>query len=220
VRNAQDTYLQHIKHNMSIIDRIVAFLAPYECLGCTMEGYLLCPACIQQLPPAPPLPRPNLVAAIFTGTVYGGTAKELVARLKFSGAQAAVRPITDRLLPLLPAEDDILIMPVPTAVRRVRSRGYDQARLIARELSRRSGLAYENCLVRDGHTHQVGASREQRLRQLAGAFRVKDPRSVRGRRILLVDDVMTTGATMERAALVLRKAGADRVSAMVFARVP
>ena len=218
--NAQGTYLQHIKHNMSIIDRILSVLAPYECLNCSIEGDLLCSGCIQQLTPAPRYSPEGHISAAFAGTTYDGIAKELIARLKFSGAQAAVRPMADRLLPLLPASNDVIIVPVPTAVRRVRSRGYDQARLIARELSRRSGLPSMQCLVRQGHTHQVGASRQQRLSQLADAFRVRDKKLVRGRKILLIDDVMTTGATMESAARTLNTAGASQIYAMVFACVP
>jgi ComF family protein len=141
-------------------------------------------------------------------------AKELVGRLKFYGAQAAAKQMTARLLPVLPAE--ALIVPVPTANKRVRGRGYDQAKLLARELSRQSRLPYLDCLVRSGHTHQVGSSRQQRQQQLRGAFRIIDPAKIRGCCILLVDDVVTTGATLEAAAQTLGIAGADRIEAAVF----
>jgi ComF family protein len=122
------------------------------------------------------------------------------------------------LSPLLPAEPDVMVVPVPTATSRVRGRGYDQAKLLARELSRQARLPYLDCLVRSGHTHQVGASRYQRLSQLEGAFRLKDSKKVRGTRILLIDDVMTTGATLETAAGLLKAGGAGQVAAMVFAQ--
>ena len=219
---------------MSIIDQLLSVFAPYECLGCSAEGSLLCTACTQQLPTLPQrcyrclrlsagsltcpgcAPASNL-QRVMAGAAYSGAAKELVASLKFAGAQAAARRMAPRLSQLLEANEGLLV-PVPTATNRVRGRGYDQAKLLARELSRRSRLPYLDCLARSGHTHQVGASRRQRLSQLDGAFRVSDPKRVRGARILLVDDVITTGATLEAAARALQLHGAGRIAAIVFAQ--
>lgn len=231
MRNFSGTYLQHIKHNMSFIDRLLTVLTPYECLGCTAEGDLLCAACIQQLTGLPErcyrclLPSPDALTCpacrpasplyrVRAGSAYSDAAKELVARLKFSGARASARLMAARLVSFV--DTDSMIVPVPTATSRVRSRGYDQAKLLGRELSRQARLPYLDCLVRAGQTHQVGASRQQRLRQLSNAFRVGTSGKVCGRRILLVDDVVTTGATLESAALVLRAAGASRIEAAVF----
>ena len=231
--NATGTYLQHIKHNMRIIDQLLTILTPYECLGCSNEGNLLCTACIQQLTPIPERCYRCLIASpdAFTcpnctalsllyrlraASPYSGIAKELVGRLKFSGAQAAAERMALCLRSLLESEGKLLIMPVPTASSRVRTRGYDQAKLLARELSRQTRLPYLDGIARSGHTHQVGASRERRKQQLHGAFRVTTPRKIQARHILLVDDVITTGATLEAAAKVLRASGAAQVEAVVF----
>jgi ComF family protein len=106
---------------------------------------------------------------------------------------------------------------VPTATSRVRRRGYDQAELLARQLAQDLKLPYASLLIRDGQSRQVGATRQARLAQLTHAFRIPKhfPQNVS---ILLVDDVVTTGATIETAARILRAAGAKSVSAAVFAQ--
>ena len=109
-------------------------------------------------------------------------------------------------------------MPVPTATGRARQRGYDQAKLLAHELSGQIRLPYLDCLVRSGQTHQHGLSRHDSLTQLKSAYRVKRSNRVTGAHIILVDDVVTTGATLEAAAAVLQATGASRVDAVVFAQ--
>ncbi len=142
--------------------------------------------------------------------------------MKFSGARGAAKVMAAHLSPMIGAEaGNMIIVPVPTAASRVRGRGYDQAKLLARELSRQTRLSYVECLVRSGHSRQVGTSRQQRLRQMHGVFRVRDAGksySLHKRYVLLIDDVMTTGATLEAAAKALKAHGAGRVSATVFAR--
>jgi ComF family protein len=148
--------------------------------------------------------------------VYEGLAKDLIWQLKFQGARAAARQMACHMPS--PHEPVDYIVPVPTATSRVRRRGYDQAKLLARELAKRDQLVLLDCLSRSGQAHQVGASRRERLRQLQAAFRVRSAPLIKGRRIMLVDDVVTTGATLEAAATVLRAAGAKSVDAMVFAQ--
>jgi ComF family protein len=154
---------------------------------------------------------------VTVGTNYEALAKELVWRLKFSGAQAAASEIAGHLATIYVGDANVLVVPVPTSSQRVRQRGYDQANLLAKELSQRLGRRYLPCLTRVGQKHQVGASRSQRLAQLSGAFRV-NATIVDGAHILLVDDVLTTGATLQAAARVLKAAGAKRVEAIVFAQ--
>jgi ComF family protein len=184
-----------------------------------MEGSILCKPCLNSLPPVSPkqLPNPNL-EIVQSATAYGSIAKDLIWKLKSSGAQEAAKIMSSRMLKLLPSTRNCLIVPVPTASSRVRRRGYDQARLIAKELSRQSRLPYLNCLIRQGQAHQVGAGREQRLGQLTNAFRVKYSPLTNNAHIILIDDVVTTGATLESAAKLLKQAGAAQVEAITFAR--
>jgi ComF family protein len=151
-------------------------------------------------------------------TFYKGLAKNLVWQLKFQGAQAAAREIAEQLFRFLPQGEDFVIVPVPTATSRIRRRGYDQATLIARYLARSSGLPYSATLRRRGQHHQLGSSRTQRITQLQGAYRSVRPERVAHKHVVLIDDVLTTGATLEAAAKVIKAAGAKRISALVFAR--
>lgn len=220
---------------MSIIDRLLTLLAPYECLGCPAEGSLLCVPCRRRLPALPgrcyrclrPSPGGLTCAGCGDGrgglyrvlarTAYAGNAKGLVSGLKFSGTRMAAKIMAECMVPLLPVDAyGAVIVPVPTAASRVRGRGYDQAKLLARELSRQTHLPYLDCLARGGRTRQVGMSRRQRLSQLEGAFRVSVPGVIRGKDLLLIDDVVTTGATLEAAAVSLRTSGAGRIGAVVF----
>jgi ComF family protein len=113
------------------------------------------------------------------------------------------------------------IVPVPLHWRRRLARGYNQAERIARPLARQLGLPCVPALTRRRATPpQSLLGREERLANLRMAFRVPAPRRVRGLHILLVDDVATTGATLEAAAAALKKAGAVAVTALVAGRTP
>lgn len=218
-----------------ILDTLLAQLAPHECLGCSAEGSLLCLECQQGLSSLPErcyrckaLSAANrtcstcrnhsVLYAVHARTVYDGAAKDLVWQLKFQGAQAAARHMAAMLAALAPTGEDIIFVPVPTATSRMRRRGYDQATLLARALARHTKTPYATALRRLGQHHQVGASRQQRITQLQSAYRCVRPSAVEGRHVVLIDDVLTTGATLEAAAKVIKAAGAKRVSGLVFAQ--
>jgi len=113
-----------------------------------------------------------------------------------------------------------LLVPVPLHLRRLRWRGFNQALLLTRPLAQRCGARLDPfVLARTRPTSpQVGLDEAARRRNIAGAFAVRDPAVVRRRSVLLIDDVYTTGATVEECARVLRRAGASRVDVLVLAR--
>ena len=154
---------------------------------------------------------------VYAVTSYDGLAKEVLHRLKFERARAAADDIAGILATRCTGAKQTFVTHVPTADKRVRQRGYDQAALIAQALARRLDLPYSPLLARIGDERQLGQQRTVRTEQLQGAFRPLHTTSLPKAHILLVDDVLTTGATCEAAARTLRAAGASRVSAAVFA---
>jgi ComF family protein len=221
---------------MNLLEALIAKIAPHACLACSTEGTLLCaacsgllaaiqPRCFRCLQPSPDyltcpacLSTSNL-HSVGVATVYSDVAKSLVWKLKLAGAQSAATIMAKHMAVLgKNSAPNTLIVPVPTATSRVRQRGYDQAKLLARELSRQTGLPYGHCLARHGQAHQHGLDRQQRLTQLSTAFRVRRASLIKNRHVILVDDVTTTGATLEAAAAVLQQAGATRIEAVVFAQ--
>lgn len=224
---------------MHMLERVIRVFAPHTCLGCGIEeDLLLCEGCQEAIPPVPSrcylcgattdqyatcrecaLKTPLEHVIVFAG--YQGLTKKLVRQTKYERARAGAAEMAALLIrgtALQDVADDIVLVPVPTATSRVRARGYDQAVLLSTELARRLERLQKRFLSRVGQAHQVGANRNERKRQLQGAFRAVQAELVKGRHILLVDDVLTTGATLETAARVLLRAGAVRVDAVVFAQ--
>jgi ComF family protein len=216
---------------MKIIEHILGTIAPHECLGCKAEGAALCFDCRTVLPSV--VPRcyrcqqsqvefrtcascqfSSALYSVRPMTVYEGLAKGLIWQLKFERLRAGAETVAETLA-TLPYDPDEILVPVPTATSRVRQRGYDQAAVIARELARHTGLEHSRLLSRLGQQRQVGKSRQQRKSQMKELFLPTG--NVTNKRIVLVDDVITTGATLEACAGILKKAGAKQVRAVVFA---
>lgn len=221
---------------MNPIEIIISALAPHICAGCGLEGTPFCMKCAIETYTVPTSrcyrcarPSPEFqtcpdcrsaspLGCLWTCSVYEGEAKELVKLLKFKRVKAAAQNIAlwmDRCLPAL--DTTTLISAVPTVNNRVRARGYDQARLIAKSLAKSRRLPYSDTLLRQKNTRQVGASRHERFAQLKDVFEVRQHRLIQNRSILLIDDVLTTGATLESAATTLLDKGAGRIDAAVFA---
>ena len=191
-----------------------------RCAGCARvlgTAALRCGECLR---------APAAFARCITVADYASPWRELIARFKFRQQVELAGALAGALVRAVaaaaePAPDWVL--PVPLSRERLRERGFNQAWEIARRVARRRHWRASATLlqrVRDT-AHQIGMTREQRERNLRDAFWVDDRFGrLAGRHVALVDDVLTTGATAEAAALALRRAGADSVALWVIARTP
>ena len=223
---------------MSIIDSLLDVLAPHICVGCGTESSVMCFSCVDNLGVLPSVcyacgkatsankPCAYCVSSlrpkhVWMATAYDKIAKKAVWALKLEQKRSAAAVLAGCISDALPYFAEApLITYVPTAPGHRRSRGFDHAQLLAKELARMRGWNYATALQRSGEIHQRGASREQRIRQLKGVFRAVNSPLFMGKHILLVDDVVTTGSTLNECTKILIKAGAAQVDAVVFARTP
>ncbi|MDM0115057.1 ComF family protein [Variovorax sp. J22R133] len=202
-----------------VCDACVARFAPpvSRCRTCALpvpEGAERCGECTTGPPP---------LDACVASCSYVWPWPERVARFKFRGEAGWAKPFSTLMRsapwaePALDAAQRVL--PMPLGPRRLRERGFNQALELARRLA--SDKTDASLLLRTRDTPaQSGLSRAERLTNLAGAFALDPMRAgaIRGERVVLVDDVMTSGASLFAAARVLREAGATHIAAIVFAR--
>lgn len=151
---------------------------------------------------------------------YDGVLRELIHLYKYGKVATLARPLSGLLLAALPREERFDgMVPVPLHWRRRWQRGFNQSALLARDLSRRCGIPVMHALRRLRWTGaQAGLSNHARRRNVTAAFGCARPARVAGKRLLLIDDVMTTGSTAAACALALKRAGAARVALLTIAR--
>jgi predicted amidophosphoribosyltransferase len=201
---------------------IAALLAPPLCWSCgahAPRGRALCRDCRRVLVFLPREPVALAGVRVWAPVAYEGTARDLVRALKFRGALALAREMA--AIAVASAPDGLLrgsLVPVPLHPVRLRRRGFNQAAVLAGAIAERTALAPADCLRRRGPAPpQVGRGRGARLAGPGGSIAGRWPVPPVA---LLVDDVVTTGATLAACAIALREAGATEVSAIAFARTP
>ena len=191
---------------------LLDLVLPRECTGCGEPGRLLCRGCARVLDAAPfvhrPTPAPAGLPRLTATTVYDGVVRRLLLAHKEQGRTGLTAPL-GRALAVAAAlhGPGVLLVPVPSSPAAVRARGHDHARRLAREAARRLELRWAP-LLRQARPVQdsAGLSAPARAANLAGALVA--PASLRGVEVLVVDDLVTTGATLAEAARALAAAGA------------
>lgn len=152
---------------------------------------------------------------------YEGALRELIHLFKYRRMKPLARALSAYLVSALPRDQKFdVVVPMPLYWRRKWRRGFNQSELLARRIAQSCGIPLRNAVRRIRSTQtQAGLSNAERRENVAGAFRVRSPRVIQGRRVLLIDDVMTTGATASACGLALRRGGAKSVTLLALARV-
>lgn len=214
---------------MALLDIVL----PPACAGCGDFGVLLCARCLADFrAPADPSGRfvvadggivvGEHVIAAMTAFAYDGAIRRVLQRVKYAGtarvAEALARASLPALRVLLTVSGPATLVPVPLHPARLRERGFNQAALLSGALADGAAVPTANLLVRHRATaKQHGLDRTARIRNLAGAFGVADERT-RPPTVVIVDDILTTSATMESCAIILRAAGCQCVYGFALAR--
>ncbi|HKA66295.1 MAG TPA: phosphoribosyltransferase family protein [Solirubrobacterales bacterium] len=205
---------------METLHAVAAGIVPPLCAACGRScrpEAIVCTRCGRRLAAAEPLlgKGPPGLDRAWSSAPHEGVARNLVAALKFRRLLPVAGLMADRIQWLAPAHMlSGAIVPVPPAPSRLRRRGFDPAGELAAALAERLGSPLEHCLSRRGGRRQVGRRRADRIGQPPQVHTTGTaPRSV-----VLVDDVLTTGATLTACTQALRAAGAARVVAVTFAR--
>lgn len=214
---------------MKIFKKILALLFPQKCLGCKKENEILCPDCLGKIshPDTPYLKGVHIAA-----NYQDQTLKKALWMLKYQSVKQLAKPlaelIKERVWKKLETEGWIIV-PVPLSKNKLRQRGYNQAELIARHLfnsqpacrrGRNDVLWGGGFLskIKETKSQVEVKDKEERLANIVGSFRAKKPELIKGKKIILIDDVRTTGATISEAKKILKEAGAKKVVGVVVAR--
>ncbi len=212
---------------MALLNRALTLIAPPFCWACgdvAPNDEPLCRSCRSGLRWLDGAPVELAGLETWAPVYYEGPARALVGALKFRGAVGLAAPMAAQIVAGAPAgflRGGTALVPVPLLRARARRRGFNQAERLAAAIGRRAEARLADCLVRRGPAsgRQVGRGRAERLTGIAGAVDLRE-----GSRcpadVVLVDDVVTTGATLAACAAALRAAGARRVAALAYARTP
>lgn len=225
--------MQNVKNTM--IDTLLAYIAPHLCCGCGKIGSLLCDNCKYDITSEPFGECIECSGATTRNTCRqcilpyqkswcvgdrSGVLREIIDCYKFENVKAGYKTLAtllDECVDDLPPQT--IVVPIPTISSHVRARGYDHALLMARGFAQKRSLAVQKVLTRTTTTTQRGSSRQQRQVQAEAAFALSRP-LCSDAPYLIVDDITTTGATLRSAANVLRQAGARQIWVAVIAKQP
>jgi len=215
--------IQRLIHKIKELSR---FLFPCRCFGCEKRDEILCRQCISQLPPKT-TGKTRYIDLFIAASGYQSPAlRALIRQMKFRSSKniadilgILLAQSMQEIAPIL--EKDTIIIPIPLSKKRMRERGYNQAERIAEKIS----LYHSFNLIRNGlikikntPPQTSFSEKTKRAKNIRGAFNIGPSFSPSGKYILLIDDVMTSGATINEAARILKKAGALKVYAAVVAK--
>lgn len=223
----------------TLLEKILAIAAPHECVICGNEDNIACLDCLLGLanslekrcfickskthsvyePCSQCRPKSRLARLYAVGS-YEGAAKKIVHKLKYDGASQAAADIARYWSEVIPSHSSerSAVSYIPTTSARARQRGYDQAELLAKAFAEINEIPLTPMVHRKNAARQVGADRLTRRLQAKDMFEGSPGLDLRGMTVYLVDDVVTTGASMSSAASLLKASGAKHVIGLAIAR--
>lgn len=211
---------------------ILDLIFPVKCLGCGQSDDFLCPNCLKKIQLNRQIIYPKnspLFGLIIAGSYKEPLLKEAIHKYKYDLVKDLTRPLADLMMKKLNdcpwfKENNVLLIPVPLHKKRLRWRGFNQTELLAERINQQLNIPLaDNILERIKHAPpQVKIKDPQiRKRNIKEAFRIRPAPSkisLSNKTIILIDDVLTTGATLEECARALKKAGAQKIWGLVLAR--
>jgi len=217
------------KHILWTYQTFINFIFPAFCLSCKKEGFLLCSTCASKIKRSD-YKKKNWINPLFD--YKDETIKKAIWKLKYREKTALAKPlacllyehIIDELADanIFKTMEKPMLIAIPLSKKRMRERGYNQSLLISKEMSfiknspfeLRKDVLYK---IKDSENQADIKDRLKRMKNLKGCFCVKNKKVIHNRNIVLIDDVVTTGATLTEARKVLKKAGAKKVIAFTLA---
>lgn len=218
---------------------ILDLLFPVQCLGCGQEGKYICPVCFEKIPLEQKIiyragPKKSPLTGLITAGFYNyPLLKEAIRRYKYDFVKGLARPLGQLMVKSLEtgmvlkqyqnsSPKKLFLIPVPLHQKRLRWRGFNQAELLAQEISQTLNLPLSNVLERIKRALPQVKIKEasERKRNIKNVFRLRQPLNsdLQHSTIILIDDVLTTGATLKECAGILKKAGAKKIWGLVLAR--
>lgn len=211
-------------HLTALFSAFFNFLLPELCPVCGKSGQVLCAKCLGGLPRPRSAHSPDIITCF---DYRNELVKRLIWKIKYSGGKRLGFVLGTYAGGKLSGEPfrslaNPILVPIPLAQGRLRRRGFNQAEVFTDGMLSVAGNQFEKNSsilrrIRDTGSQTNVQNRDERIENVAGCFTVSDPRIVSGRDVILVDDVVTTGATLREARAILLHAGARRVTALVLA---
>lgn len=222
-----------IKTCRHLVDMFLFWLFPIDCLGCGADGAWLCERCLSKINFSKADQQEIFLAKsegwfldrIFAVASFNnGFISELIKLYKYQFAEEAGKTLAEMLC-LFDVSffadlraDDIIIMPVPLHAKRQKWRGFNQSEILARVFAIKYSLKINDCLIRKiNNKPQAKLTAEERRKNIENCFSLKAESDLSGKIVLLIDDVVTTGSTMNECARVLKVAGAKEVWGLAVA---
>lgn len=212
-----------------MIEKLVNFISPPECLSCGSEGRYLCGICESGIAKRSDsclicnklsaggktckgcYAKTNISGASVS-YIYDGIVQQLIHTMKYDNSRGIARFFGTKLSPFKKCV--VTFVPADGSTRR--RRGFDQSEILAKSYAKANGLEFRSTLIRQKHIRQVGAGRAERIINIKESFMSKG--NFYGEEIIIVDDVITTGSTIVECARVLKNGGAKKIWAVAIAR--